>query len=194
MNNPVFVDEEDIAMVNQDEDYYNDYKTPHTSRIDETSFIEPDSTEAILALRLRQKVKQDKIIAFYKHLNVTGDLGLADIERFMIKKNTKTGNTHLLFLDGNNQWQSLTNKRTGEFLSAKTLREKFGGLNIVKSVLSLNVTPPALDRFFKAATKRSRDLPTGLEMESISLKDLSSLAEKIHVKTREASQNTDLDM
>ena len=31
-------------------------------------------------------------------------------------------------------------------------------------------------------------------MDSISLKDLSSLAEEIHVKTREASQNIDLDM
>ena len=31
-------------------------------------------------------------------------------------------------------------------------------------------------------------------MESIPLVELSSLAEDIHVKTREASQNTDLDM
>ena len=31
-------------------------------------------------------------------------------------------------------------------------------------------------------------------MESIPLKELSSLAKEIHVKTREASQNTDLDM
>ena len=31
-------------------------------------------------------------------------------------------------------------------------------------------------------------------MESIPLKDLSSLAEEIHVRTRETSQNTDLDM
>ena len=31
-------------------------------------------------------------------------------------------------------------------------------------------------------------------MESIPLEDLSSLVEGIHVKTREASQNTDLDM
>ena len=31
-------------------------------------------------------------------------------------------------------------------------------------------------------------------MESITLEELSSLAEDIHVKTREASQNTDLDM
>ena len=31
-------------------------------------------------------------------------------------------------------------------------------------------------------------------METIPLKDLSSLVEDIHVKTGEASQNTDLDM
>ena len=125
---------------------------------------------------------------------MTGDPGLADIDQFIIKINTKTGNTDLLFLDGNNQWQSLTNKRTGEFLSAKALREKFGGLNIMKSVLSLDETPSALERSVKAATKLIRELPTDLEMESIPLKDLSSLVDGIHVKTREASQNTDLDM
>ena len=38
------------------------------------------------------------------------------------------------------------------------------------------------------------ELPTNLEMESIPLEKLSSLIEGIHVKTREASQNTDLDM
>ena len=45
-----------------------------------------------------------------------------------------------------------------------------------------------------AATKIKGELPTDLEMESIPLKELSSLAEEIHVKTREAWQNTDLDM
>ena len=33
-----------------------------------------------------------------------------------------------------------------------------------------------------------------IEMESIPPEELSSLAEEIHVETREASQNTDLDM
>ena len=37
-------------------------------------------------------------------------------------------------------------------------------------------------------------MPTDLEMESIPLEKLSSLVEEIHVKTREASENTDLDM
>ena len=64
----------------------------------------------------------------------------------------------------------------------------------MKSVLSLDETPSALERSAKAATRFYRDLPTDLEMESIPLKDLSSLVEDIHVKTREASQNTDLDM
>ena len=108
----------------------------------------------------------------------------------MIKKNLKTGNTDLLFLDGNKHWQSLTNKRFGEFLAAKALREKFGGLNIMKSVLSLEETLPALERSFKAATKLIHELPTDLAMQSMLLEELSSLTEDIHVKTRKASQNT----
>ena len=183
----MFVDEEDIPMVHQDDEGYDNYRTPDTSRVDETSFIEPtDATEATSTLRLRQKLKRDKIVSLYRYLSVTGDPGLADLDRFMIRKNLKTGNIELLFLDGSNQWQSLTNECTGEFLAAKTLREKFGGLNIMKSVLSLDETPSALERSIKAATKLKSELPTDLQMESISLKELSSLAEDIHVKTREA--------
>ena len=37
-------------------------------------------------------------------------------------------------------------------------------------------------------------LLTIIEMKSVSLMELSSLAEDIHVKTRKASQNTDLDI
>ena len=190
MDNPVFVDEKTISMVHQDDDY-DDYNTPNTSRIDETSFTEPDTTKTTSSLQLRQKLKRDKITVLYRRLNVTADPDLADIARFMIKKNSKTGNTDLLFLEGN---KDLTNKRTGEFLAAKTLREEFGGLNIMKSVLTLDETPSALERSFKAATKLRRELLKDLQMESILLMELSSLAEDIHVKTREASQNTDLDM
>ena len=125
---------------------------------------------------------------------MTGDPGLADLDRFDLKKNPKTGNIELLFLDENNQWQSLTNKRTGEFLAAKTLREKFRGLNIIKSVLSLDKTPPSLERLISAASKLKAELPTDLQMESIPLKELSSLAEDIYTKMREASQQTELDM
>ena len=80
MDNPTFVDEETIRMVHQDDDeYYDDYNTPNTSRVDEASFTEPDTAEATSAWRLRQKLKRDKISALYKHSNVTADPGLADI-------------------------------------------------------------------------------------------------------------------
>ena len=87
MDSPRFVDEEIIQLV-QDEDYDN-YATPNTSRVDETLFTEPESTEATSPLQLKQKVKRDKITALYRHLNVTGDPGLPDLGQFMIKKKFK---------------------------------------------------------------------------------------------------------
>ena len=51
-----------------------------------------------------------------------------------------------------------------------------------------------LERSFKAAVKLKGELPTYIEMESIAPMELLSLVEDIHVKTREASQNTDLGM
>ena len=55
----------------------------------------------------------------------------------------------------------------------------------MKSVLSLDETPSALEKPFKAATKFRRELPTDIEMESMPLMELSSLVEDIHVKTQE---------
>ena len=83
-------------------------------------------------------------------------------------------------------------KQTGEFLAAKTLRDRFGIAKAIKFFLGINKTRPALERSFKAATKLKGELPTDLQMGSIPLEDLSSLVEDIHVKTREASQQTDL--
>ena len=100
----------------------------------------------------------------------------------------------MLFLDRDKHRQSFTNKCTGEFLVAETLRERFGGLIVMKIVLSLDETPSALERSFKAVTKLKHELPTDVEMESIPLVELLSLVEDIHVKTQEASQNTDLEM
>ena len=177
MDNPIFVDEEDIPMVHQDNDY-DDY-TSDTGRVDETSFTEPATTEATSTLRLRQKLKRDKISSLYRYLGMTGDPGIADLERFVMKKNSKTGNIEVLFLDGNKHWQCLYNKRTGEFLAPKTLREKFDGLNITKSALSLDQTPSALERSINAASKLKSELPTDLEMESIPLREFSSLTEDI---------------
>ena len=67
-------------------------------------------------------------------------------------------------------------------------------MNAIKYFLGVEATPPVLQRSLKAASKLKSELPTDLQMESILLKELLSLAEDIHVKTQEASPNTSLDM
>ena len=190
MDNPRFIDEEDIPMVHHDEDY-DDYKTTNTIRVDETSFIEPDATEATSTLQLRQKLKRDKLSALYRHLNVTGDIDLIDLGQFSFTKDKKRGSQFLSY--NGHRWVSLT-KQTGNFFAPKNLSDKLGGLNTIKKILGIDKTPPALERSFKTATKLKVELPTDLDMESIPLEELSSLVENIYVKMREASQNTDLGM
>ena len=190
MDNPRFVNEEEMPLV-QDENYDN-YGTPNTSRVDETSFTEPDTTEATSNLRLNQKVKGDNLVALYRHLNITGNLDLIDLDRFKLMRNPKEGTTIFEFYNGD-RWAPLT-KQTGEFFAPKTLRNRFGGVKTMKKILGFDKTTPALERFFRAATKFKSELPTDLEMESIPMEELSSLVEDILAKTREASQNTDLDI
>ena len=64
----------------------------------------------------------------------------------------------------------------------------------MKNFLAINKTPSTLERSFKAETKLRRELLTDIQMESMPLMKLSSLAEDILIKTREALQNTHPDM
>ena len=153
--------------------------TPDTSRIDETSFTVPDTAEATSTLRLRQKVKRDKLTSLYRHLNMMGNPDLIDLDRFRLRTDLKKEAAIFEFYN-NDRWVPLT-KQTGEFFAPKTLRDRFG-------------TPPLLERSLKGASKLKSKLPTDLQMESIPLKELSSLVEEIHVKTRKSSQNNNLDM
>ena len=116
MDYPRFVDEKTIPLV-QDEDYDN-YGTPNTSRVDKTSFTEPDTTEATSTLLLKQKVKQDKLAALYRHLNVTGNIDLISLDRFRITTDTKKGSKIFEFYNGD-RWGPLT-KHTGAFFVPKT--------------------------------------------------------------------------
>ena len=150
MDNPTFVDEENIPMV-QDEDYDN-YVTSDTSRIDdEASLKEPNTTEGTSTLYLRQKVKRDQINELYRHLNVTGNLDLIDLDRFRLTKDPKKGVTIFEFYNGD-RWVPLT-KQTGDFFAAKTLRDRLGELNTMKNFLGVDKTSPALERSLMAATK-----------------------------------------
>ena len=127
-----------------------------------------------------------------RHLNVTGNLDSINLDRFKLMTDPKKGATTFEFYSGD-RWVPLT-KQTGEFLARRTLRDRFGGVNTMKNFLGVDKTPHGLERSFRAPTKLESELPTDLEMESIPLEELSSLVEDIHVKTRKASQNTDLDM
>ena len=51
MDNPRFIDDEAISLVHEED--YDDYNTLNTSRVDETSFTEPDSTETTSTLQLK---------------------------------------------------------------------------------------------------------------------------------------------
>ena len=187
----MFINEENIPMVQHEDD---DYRSPDTSRVDDTSFALPDTTATSTStstLQLRQEVKRDKLTALYRHLNIAGNPDL-NLDRFTLTTDPKKGVTVFEFYNGD-KWVSLT-KKTGEFLATKTLKDRFGRLKAMKIFLGVDKTPPALERPLKAATKLKAELQSDLEMESIPLKELSSLVENIHVKTREASQNTDLDM
>ena len=132
INNRTFVDEENITLI-QDEDYDN-YGILNTSRVDETSFIAPDTTEAASTLRLREKVKQDMLAALYRHLKVTGNIDLINLNQFKAR---------IFEFNNYDRWVTLT-KQTGGFFTPNYLRDRFGGVNTMKIFLGVDNTPPAL--------------------------------------------------
>ena len=133
MDNPAYdvdieMDDVDIAQ-EEDGDVYN---TPNTTRVDEEeTLITPTST-----LRLKQQVLRNKLNALYHHLGAKGSLDFVNLDWFKMKTNSKTGITDLLWYNGEN-WVSLTNQQTGEFLAVSTLKTKFGGLTPMKNFLNL---------------------------------------------------------
>ena len=98
MEYPIFAADENIPLVtHHDEDIdYDDYNTQNTIRVDETWFTMSSSKDKPWTLRLKWEVPEDKLVAFYKHLNVTDDPDLVDIDRFQLK-NSNIGNTDSLF-------------------------------------------------------------------------------------------------
>ena len=131
MDNPTYDDDVDIAEIRDD---YNDgdiYNNPNTTRV-----YEEETSDAITpissTLRLKQQVLLNKLDSLYHHLSTKGSLGLIDFDQFKMKTNSKTSITDLLWYNGEN-WVSLTNQRTGEFLAVSTLKTKFKGLTLIEN-------------------------------------------------------------
>lgn len=64
----------------------------------------------------------------------------------------------------------------------------------MKIILGYDKKLAVFERAFNDATKFKRELPTEIEMATVLLTELSCLAEDIHAKTREATDNDDPDM
>ena len=77
----------------------------------------------------------------YRHLNLTGNPDLIDLNRFRVTKDLKKGVT-IFELHNGDRWVPLT-KETGDFLASKTLRDRFGGVITMKNFLGIDRTPPA---------------------------------------------------
>lgn len=80
-------------------------------------------------------------------------------------------------------WQKQSNFYIKRCIQWTLCNEKFLGIDEI---------PPLLDQSFKTANKLKRELT--IYIQSLPLMKLSSWAVNINVKSREAYQNTDLDM
>ena len=107
--------------------------------------------------------------------------------------NRKTGKIELEFRKGLD-WTSLTNKYTGEFLAKSSLEQRMGGVYAMKHMLGLDRDPLQSERSKTAARKLAQIIPTDLEMDNISMQDLSRVIIDVEHEIRDISQNTDLDM
>ena len=78
----------------------------------------------------------------------------------IILKAPEKSTTNLEFYNGD-EWVSLT-KQAGRFLEVKLLKDRLRGLSAMNSFPGIDETPPALEKSFKATTKRSRELLTNI--------------------------------
>ena len=153
----------------------------------------PEEIPGSKVTRLSEELKRQKIYALHQELGVSGNINLAELDRFRLSRNEKTGKIELEFRKGLD-WVSLTNKYTGEFLAKSSLEQRMGGVYAMKHMLGLDRDPLQSERSKTAARKLAQIIPTDLEMDNISMQDLSRVIIDVEHEIRDISQNTDLDM
>ena len=156
------VPEDDEILDDPDETYY---KTPQDRPdINTSSGREVTTPKRPNTYELNQELLRTKLSQLYKYLHIEGgDINLIDLDRFKLERNTKTGVSMLQFkkikFNGKEEWMDLNDKRTGKFLTENSLKNKFGGLDAMKAILSVNEIPE-LDKTTAAAVKLRKELPT----------------------------------
>ena len=90
-------------LINSHEDEDAPY-TPMQSEggtTEETSFSTPSrETPGSKIIPLSNELKRQKIYALHQELGITGNVNLAELDRFRLNRNEKTGNAELKFLNG----------------------------------------------------------------------------------------------
>ena len=142
---------------------------------------------------LSNELKRGKIQALYDFLGVEGNVNLAALDRFRLNRHEKTGNPELKVWNGRD-WVLLTNKYTSKFLTESSLIRKMGGSNAMKNMLGLDTDSLQSERSKIAARKLARSIPIDLEMDNISMQDLSRVIIDVEHEVRDISQNSNLDM
>ena len=135
----------------------------------------------------------------YKELGVEGDVNLTDRDRFKVTRDSKTNHTMLYFLKADRVREHLTRKN-GKFRAIKEIRRIMGAVNAMKGMLSLDETPPLLEKSIQAArdlknaVQAAADLndKTDLEMDSIQLEDLSHRLHDVDTAPQKASKDAGL--
>ena len=69
----------------------------------------------------------------------------------------------------------------------------FGGTNVMRSVLNLDETQPAMEQPFKATARFKRQLPTDIEVECVPLIKFHPQLKIFMLKHERTIKNADLD-
>ena len=197
MENPGYDGNEDIPLPEREGDDDGDIPDIPTGEGGETSFSTPavpeENKPGDKIIILSNELKRQKIQALYDFLGVEGNVNLAELDRFRLNLDEKTGNPELKFWNGRD-WVSLTNKYTGKCLAESSLIRRMGGPNVMKNMLGLDIKPSQSERSKTAARKLAQIIPTDFEMDNISMQDLSRVIIDVEHEVRDISQYTDLDM
>ena len=176
---------EDLPLMHHtDDDDMLDVITPPRPAEQETPFTTPSAEIPSTSSAQSQELKRQKIQSLYRHLGVSVDPNLADLERFRLK--TTGSQTIFRFMTSNGEWENLTNKRTGKWLADNTLKKILGGHSGMVRHLGLEDIPERFKRQKDAARRLNKSLPTDLEMESIPLDDLGRRVSDVDSELRKS--------
>ena len=124
MIEPTFIDDENVPLIGD-----NDYEEtsfiapPGESLGDQPSFGTPHFSNSRIAVQ-QLEIKRQKIATLYKHLGAHGDPNLADLDKFRMRRNEKSGKIMVEFYkDGD--WVKLT-KITVNFTRHRLCLSKIG--------------------------------------------------------------------